>query len=148
MNTLLRSTHALAACLALLLTGCANEFQNQKDLALAAGFRVITPVQPEHVALLPQLPEGQFTPIQHQGKTYYVLPDAQNQRAYVGRPEEYQAYQRLRIQKKIAEDHLAAAQMNQMAAYTAMNWGAWGGWGGWGTVGYPYGYRRFGYLPR
>jgi hypothetical protein len=134
----------IVAMLALVIlgAGCASEFQDKKDLAIAAGFKVITPVQPDHVALLPTLPKGQITPIKHDGKPYYILPDAENNQAYVGGPAEYQAYEKLRIAKKISEDNLAAAQMNQMAA---MNWGAWGGWG---TMGYPYpyggGYRRMG----
>jgi hypothetical protein len=132
----------IVAMLALVIlgAGCASEFQNKKDLAIAAGFKVITPVQPDHVALLPTLPKGQVTQIKHDSKTYYILPDAENHQAYVGGPAEYQAYEKLRIAKKISEDNLAAAQMNQMAA---MNWGAWGGWG---TMGYPYvgGYGRMG----
>lgn len=148
MTTLSKSTQVVVAALALFLASCVSEFESKKELALAAGFRAITPVRPEHVELLPELPEDQITEIKFQGNTYYVLPDAENNRAYVGRSEEYQAYQQLRIQKKIAEDNLAAAQMNQMAAYNSMNWGAWGGWGGWGPVGYPYGYRRYGYYVR
>ncbi len=122
--------------------GCATEFQSKKNLAVAAGFKAITPAKPEHVELLPKLPEEQITEIQYEGKTFYILPDAANNRAYVGGPSEYQAYQQLRINKQIAEDNLAAAQMNQMNAMNAMNWGAWGGWG---AVGYGYGpYRRYG----
>jgi hypothetical protein len=129
--------------LLILGTSCASELQSKKDIAIAAGFKVITPVKPEHVALLPTLPRGQISEIKHEGKPYYILPDADNNQAYVGGPAEYQSYEKLRLAKKISEDNLAAAQMNQMAAMNSMNWGAWGGWG---TMGYPYGgrYHRMG----
>lgn len=126
---------------AALAAGCAGNFKEEENLAVAAGFRVITPVKPDQVALLPTLPKGKVTQVSHEGKTYYVLPDLENNQAYVGGPAEYQAYRQLRLAKQISDDNLAAAQMNQMAA---MNWGAWGGWGGpsWGRMGYGYGYRR------
>lgn len=131
-----------AATLQLLMAGCASEFQSKKELAVAAGFKVINPVKDDQVALLATLPAGKITPITHGGKKYYILPDAANQQAYAGGESEYQAYERLRQAKRIAEDNLAAARMNQMAAINAMNWGAWGGWGG---IGYPHGgYRRAG----
>jgi hypothetical protein len=139
MQTLLKSLAALA--LTVLIVGCASAFQEKKDIAVAAGFKVITPTKPDHVALLPTLAKNKVTEIQYEGKTFYVLPDLENNRAYVGGPAEYQAYKQLSLQKQIAEDQLAAAQMNQMAT---MNWGAWGGWGGVGYGGYG-GYGRVGY---
>ena len=48
-------------------------------------------------------------------------------------PEQYQAYQQLRLANKLSNENLEAAQMNQMAT---MNWGAWGGWGGYGGWGW------------
>ena len=66
-------------------------------------------------------------------KLYYVLPDAPNNQAYVGGPNEYQVYQQMRVAKQISDNNLAAAQMNQM---NAMNWGMWGGWGGVGGFRY------------
>ena len=130
-----------ATALAVVIVGCATEFQDKKDIAIAAGFKIITPVKPEHVALLPTLPKETITKISYQGKTYYILPDVKNNQAYVGGPGEYQAYQKLRIQKDISDANLQAAQMNQMAALNQMNWGAWGGWSTAGPYGAMGGYR-------
>ena len=129
-----------AIAFATLAASCASDLKNKENLAVAAGFKVITPVKPDQVALLPTLPKDKVTQITHDGKTYYVLPDLKNNQAYVGGPAEYQAYRQLRLAKQISDDNLAAAQMNQMSS---MNWGAWGGWGGygWGGMGYG-GYRR------
>jgi hypothetical protein len=143
MKTIKTSVRIIAmSALVLLGASCASEFQSKKDLAIAAGFKIITPTKPEHITLLPTLPKGQISEIKYEGNPYFILPDAENNRAYVGGPTEYQSYEKLRLAKKISDDNLAAAQMNQMAA---MNWGTWGGWG---AVGYPYGgvgYRRVGY---
>jgi len=115
------------------VVGCATELKNKENMAIAAGFQVITPVKPDQVALLPTLPKDKVTRITHQGKTYYVLPDLKNNQAYVGGPSEYQAYQQLRIANQISNQNLEAAQMNQMAS---QNWGDWGGWGGYGGAGW------------
>ena len=127
-----------AVALAVIASSCASELKEKENLAVAAGFKVITPTTQEQKDLLPTLPKDKVTQIKHQGKVYYVLPDLKNNQAYVGGPAEYQTYRQLRLAKQISDDNLAAAQMNQMSA---MNWGAWGGWGGygWGGMGY---YRR------
>lgn len=114
------------------IAACASTGQGTRDMAIAAGFRVITPTTAEQKALLPTLPEGKITQINHDGKVFYVLPDLANNQAYVGGPDQYQAFQQLRIARQISDSNLAAAQMNQM---NQMNWGMWGGWGGPGWRG-------------
>jgi hypothetical protein len=130
--------------ISLLTVGCASAIKEKQNLAIAAGFKAITPVKPEHIELLPKLPKNTMSQISYQGKAYYVLPDVENNQAFVGGPAEYQAYQKLSLQKQISDANLQAAQMNQMAAMNSMNWSAWGGWGAVGPMGYPYryGYRR------
>ena len=109
--------------------GCTTELQNKENLAVAAGFKVITPKNAEQQARLAQLPADKVTPVNYNGKRYYVLPDAKNNQAYVGRAAEYQAYQQLRLANKLSNENLEAAELNQQAS---MGWG-WGGWGGWGA---------------
>jgi hypothetical protein len=136
MKHILSSFKYLAAVALLALgAGCAADLHQNEDLAVAAGFKIITPTAPDQVALLPTLPTGKVTPITYKGKSYYVLPDLKNNRAYVGGPKQYQSYQQLRVQRQISNDNLMAAQMNQSAS---MNWNAWGGWGGagWGRGWY------------
>jgi hypothetical protein len=121
------------AAFALLLANCASDLKEKQDMAAAAGFKVITPTKPEHVAMLPTLPKDKVTQITYEGKTYYVLPDVEHNQAWVGGPKQYEAYQRMRIAKQISDQNAQAAQMNQMAA---TNWGMWGGWGRWGRYGW------------
>jgi hypothetical protein len=135
MKHLLISLKYLSAlALAVLAVGCASDMQSKENLAVAAGFKVITPSGPDQQAILASLPPRQVTPITYKGRQLFVLPDAANNRAYVGRQAEFQAYQQLRLAKQISNDNLMAAQYNASAA---MNWGAWGGWGyGWGPGWY------------
>jgi hypothetical protein len=127
-------------CTALLI-GCAttqSSTQNRESMLVAAGFKVITPKTAAQQQKLQKLPAGKVTMIQKNGKTYYVFPDPANNRAYIGRPKEYQAYQQLRATNKLANENLETAQMYQDAE---MQWSMWGGWdaglGAWGPMGGP-----------
>lgn len=120
-----------AVALIALAGGCAtSDALNNDNLAIAAGFKVITPQKPQQQAILAKLPKDKVTPVNYQGSTYYVLPDSMNNLAYVGGPAQYQDYQRLRVAKQLSNNNLEAAQMNEMD-----DWGAWGGWGGPAFVG-------------
>ncbi len=111
---------------------CTSSSQNKQNLAIAAGFQVITPRNAQQQTILTQLPAGQVTPVNYQGKRYYVLPDAANNQAFVGGADQFQAYQQLRLAQHLSNQNLQAAQMNQMASMNT--WNTWGGWrgGGWG----------------
>jgi len=129
-----------AVCTALLF-GCATtqtSTQNRESMLVASGFKMITPKTAAQQQKLQKLPPGKVTMIQKGGKTYYVFPDPANNRAYIGRPKDYQAYQQLRADKKLAKENLETAQMYQD---TEMEWSVWGGWdaglGSWGPMGGP-----------
>jgi hypothetical protein len=124
--------HLAAAALIALAAGCSTSALNNDNLAIAAGFKVITPVKPEQRAMLAKLPKDKVSPINYQGQSYYAIPDSMNNLVYIGGPSEYQAYQKLRVDKQLSNNNLEAAQMNQMD----MDWGGWGGWGGPGFVGF------------
>jgi hypothetical protein len=110
--------------LAVCAMSCAD-LKNKENLAVAAGFKIITPTTPDQEALLKKLPEDKITRINYEGKTHFVLPDAKNNVAYVGSEAEYETYQKLRLEQQMNNNNLEAAQLNDEAS---MNWGAWGGW--------------------
>src|SRR6266480_4948156 len=114
---------------AALLFGCATtaSTQNRENMLVASGFKMITPKTTAQQQKLQNLPPGKVTMIQKGGKTYYVFPDPAHNRAYVGRPREYQAYQQLRATNKLVAENLETAEMYQDAE---MQWSLWGGWGG------------------
>jgi hypothetical protein len=124
-----------AACTAILF-GCAttqSNTQNRENMLVASGFKMITPKTAAQQQKLQNLPPGKVTMIQKGGKTYYIFPDPANNRAYVGRPKEYQAYQQLRADNKLAKESLETADMYQDAE---MQWSVWGGWdAGFGSFG-------------
>jgi hypothetical protein len=131
-----------AAALLALTIGCAStqtSTQNRESMLVASGFKVITPKTPAQQQKLQNLPPGKVTMMQKGGKTYYIFPDPVQNKAYVGRPEEYQAYQQLRATNKLATENLETAEMYQDSE---MQWGVWGGWGGgfgpWGPMGGPF----------
>jgi hypothetical protein len=107
--------------------------ENKESMLVAAGFKTVTPKNPTQQQKLQNLPPGKIAMIQKSGKTFYVYPDAAHNQAYVGGPQEYQAYQQARLANHLAQENLESAEMYQDAT---MNWGAWGGWGvGWGGMG-------------
>lgn len=136
MNQRVNTFKWLAATVSFaLIAGCATNDSalSNDNLAIAAGFKVITPSKPDQQAMLAKLPKDKVSPVAYQGTTYYVLPDSMNNLAYVGGLPQYQDYQRLRVAKQLSNNNLEAAQMNEM---NSMDWGDWGGWGGPAFVGF------------
>jgi hypothetical protein len=133
----------ITAAWTVLLLSCAStqSTQNRESMLVASGFKVITPKTPAQQQKLQNLPAGKVTMIQKGGKTYYIFPDPARNRAYVGRPREYQAYQQLRATNKLVTENLETAETYQDAE---MQWSLWGGWGGgagfgpWGPMGGPF----------
>jgi len=125
----------IVTALLALTAGCATttSTQNKESMLVASGFKAITPKTAAQQQKLQQLPPGKVAMINKKGKTYYIFPDAAHNQAYVGGPKEYQAYQQLRAENKLAKENLETAEMYQDEA---MDWGGWGGWGaGWGPMG-------------
>jgi hypothetical protein len=87
-----------------LTVGCAttSSTQNKESMLVASGFKVITPKTAAQQQKLQQLPPGKVAMINRKGRTYYIFPDAAHNQAYVGGPQEYQAYQQLRAANNIA----------------------------------------------
>ena len=118
--------------------GCSttqSNVQNKESMLIASGFKTITPKTPAQQQKLQKLPPDKVTMIQKKGKTYYIFPDPGQNRAYVGGPKEYQAYQQLRVTGKLVQENLESAEMYQDAE---MQWTLWGGWGVWGPMGGPF----------
>src|SRR5467141_3794672 len=119
-----------------LTVGCATtqtSTQNRESMLVASGFKTVTPKTPAQQQKLQKLPPGKVTMINKAGKTYYIFPDPARNLAYVGGPKQYQEYQQLRTENKLAKEDFETAQMYQDSE---MDWGGWGGWGaGWGPMG-------------
>jgi hypothetical protein len=110
---------------AILLAGCASMTSaNTESLLSAAGFLVRTPQTPKQQQIYAALPPYQVQRATVNGKVFYVYKDEKAGVAYVGREQEYQRYQQLALQQQIAQNQIAAAEMEQQAA---LDW--YGGFG-------------------
>jgi hypothetical protein len=123
----------LVVLLVFTLTGCATlergETVDTEQLLAAAGFKMKLADTPEKLAHLQTLTQHKIVAHQKEVGVGYVYADAATcQCLYVGNEKAYQHYQRLAVEKKIAEDKRMAAEMNRDAA---MNWNMWGPWVPW-----------------
>jgi len=91
-QTLTTLKFLVVIALGVFAVSCASETQEKQNLAVAAGFKIISPKNAEQQTILTQLPADKVTPVDYKGHRYYVLPDVANNQAYVGGAEQYQAY--------------------------------------------------------
>lgn len=108
-----------------LLTSCAEmEATNTKSLLSAAGFHTVTPTTPLQKEVYAQMPAYHVQRITRGNKTIFAFKDEKAGIAYVGHEKEYQAYTKLCIDQRIAQDYYMAATMDP---YWSGRWyGAWG----------------------
>ncbi|GEM_PF-1363879 len=102
-----------------LLAGCQTTTGKDKRDALAAsGFTLKTANSKAQADLLSALPPFEMALVTVKNKQFYVMPgDPKCSCAYVGNAQQFAQYKSIRVQQKIAEEQLAAAQINQAAAF-------------------------------
>jgi hypothetical protein len=98
---------------AAILAGCgalqAKATRSTEELLSAAGFFIEAGDKPQTADAQQTLPARQVVRDVRDGKTVYVYRDPKVCRCvYVGSEPEYQRYQRLRLQKDIADEERAA----------------------------------------
>jgi len=115
----------------LLLSSCASTgASNTEPLLSAAGFASKTPQNGKQQELYNQLAPYKLQRGEYKGKVMYAYKDEAKGVAYVGDEAAYQRYQKLAVERRIAQENYQAAQMNRDLAY---------GW--YGAYGPYYGYR-------
>jgi hypothetical protein len=115
-----------AMALIAMIAGCATGNPDRDRIAIAAGFKIVTPTTPEQTALYAKLPKDTVTPVKYKGVVYYVIRDAANGMALVGNSAQYSVYQEMRYQQHMNNEDQREAQINEI---DNMDWGAWGGGG-------------------
>jgi hypothetical protein len=127
----MRHPNLLAALLLLLLcSACASErdrIAEVEQMLAAAGFTMEQADTPGRQAQLASLPPHQVMVQQIEAggtpKTAYVYADPDLCHClYIGDQRSFQAFQQLAMQKRIADEHLQAAQMEEMAR---LDWDMW-----------------------
>lgn len=108
------------------LGGCASvASSNTKSLLAASGFREMTPTTVKQKELYAAAPAYKVQRITANGRTFYAYKDEGNGTALVGNESNYQQYEKLAVQQRIAQQEYQAAEMRRDAAY---GWyGAYGG---------------------
>jgi hypothetical protein len=134
MKTIQTSLKYLAViALTSLAISCVSStaLKSKEDLAVAADFKVITPVKPDQIVIFKKLPVGQMTQISYGGKPYYVLRDSARNQAYVGGPKQYQVYQQLSQGKQAALNADSAEAVHQRDKKNSTDWAGYDGWDEW-----------------
>jgi hypothetical protein len=104
-----------------LAMGCSTMKQTESMLS-EAGFKTVPAVTEAQKAHLQTITPNKLSSVVRQGKTYFVFPDTRRQMLYVGQQPEYDAYQKLRREKQMAEEQ----EMERMKTESANDaWGAW-----------------------
>lgn len=125
--------HLAVLAAAALTIGCANtsDLKTKEEMAVAAGFKTITPSKPEQKSTFDKLPSNKFSRINQNGKTYYVLPDRDQGQAYVGGPEQYQALQEDTQARAAAQDNAQATSTRSLSGEDNTTYGDLSTWEGW-----------------
>jgi hypothetical protein len=123
--------HVVTFCMVLLtLSGCASEatrVQETEQMLAAAGFRAKPADTPQRQAMLAHLPPHRLMmqPRKHgsAGSVGYVYGDPDVCHCvFVGGPDDFSRFQQLAFQQRLADQYMAAAQMQQQA----YDWSLWG----------------------
>lgn len=126
----MRKSGGIVLLAALMLAGCATIRDKQttdtEQVLAAAGFYMKLADTPEKMTRLRALTPRKLVPHERDGKVYFVYADPDVCRClFAGTEQNYQEFQRLGLQKRLADEELMAAQTNLSAP---MHWEAWGGW--------------------
>ena len=116
--------------LALAIGGCAytmrEETQDTENLLAAANFTMKPANTPEKLAHLKTMPPRTIVSRTKNDQLVFTYADPEYCKClWVGNAQQYNAYQKLLQQKKIAQMQLMAAEDAEMAP---MNYGMWGPW--------------------
>ena len=117
----------LTASVALVaLPGCATiqraDTTDKERTLAAAGFQMKFADTPERLAQIQGLPQRKLTRVPDGSELRFAYADANYCKClYVGTESAYDRYQKLALEKEIADERIEAS----------MNWGAWGPWGPW-----------------
>lgn len=120
----------VAAGIALALAGCAaierHEAGETEQMLAAAGFAMRPADTPAKLADLERLQQHKLVRHDRDGEVAYVYADAADCKClYTGGQDNYDQFEKLRVQEDVAQQEEMAAEMNQQAE---MNWEMWGPW--------------------
>ena len=126
MKTYLHQVKLSATLALLILAGCATTKHTETFLT-AAGFKLVAATTPKQEQKLHSLPPDKITMVRRNAKTYYVFPDAEHNRIYLGTPYEYQNYRQIVADNKIADSDRIEAELDE---------NGWNDWDSWDAIAF------------
>ena len=106
-----------------------QQTQSKTDLLLAAGFKQVVATTPQQKARLQAMPQHLLFATSRGTKVVYIYADAAGCGCfYAGNQQQYQAFQRIAAQNRLAAEEISAAQLNESMD---MGWEEWGEAGPW-----------------
>jgi len=118
---------AMIVAMALSLNSCGGmQAQSKENLLSASGFQMKMADTPQKQAQLQAMTQRKLVSHQKDDQVYYTFANAKNGQLYVGNAQNYQRYQELAAQQRIAREEYMAAEMEQEEA---MDWDMWGFYG-------------------
>jgi hypothetical protein len=118
---------AMIVAVALSLSSCGGmQVQSKENLLSAAGFQMRMADTPQKADHLQTLPQRKLVPHQKNDQVYYTFANAKSGQLYVGNSQNYQRYQELAAEQRMAREEYMAAEMEQEEA---MDWDMWGFYG-------------------
>lgn len=125
MKKLLASLQLITAiALLALAVGCASTKHTEQMLS-AAGFKAVIPNTPKQEQQIKTLPADKLTVAKRNGNTYYVFPDPTHNQLYVGNLQQYQTYQQILADNKIAGQNRVDADMAGVSGDDEGRWVEW-----------------------
>ncbi|HEY4273743.1 MAG TPA: hypothetical protein VGM65_17215 [Candidatus Udaeobacter sp.] len=94
-----------------LVGGCQTASTNQAELAASrtefllaqSGFKVITVTTPKQQRAIKGLPQGRVSAVKYNGKLFYVFPTATQDRIYVGKQKQFEAYKKAAVAQQTSQ---------------------------------------------
>ncbi|HPD46501.1 MAG TPA: hypothetical protein P5279_08130 [Anaerohalosphaeraceae bacterium] len=106
------------------LSGCGGEVKETENMLSAAGFQMKTAETPQQVEHLESMPQHKLLRHEKDGKPVFIYADAKYcDCMYVGDEAARQRYEKMAVEKQIADEQMMAAEDYEM------DWGPWGPWG-------------------
>ncbi|MFO1419120.1 MAG: hypothetical protein U1E83_10680 [Methylotetracoccus sp.] len=116
----------------------------ESDLS-AVGFKVLIADSAQKQTMLHELPPQTISRVDRPDGTYYLYADPNLCAClYVGRQAEYNAYQKLLVERQMSDQALIG---NEIAEDQRAGWGPSGAWGNWGYGSGMYGYGGYNMRP-
>jgi len=121
---------ALAVCAGACSYFRGREAERTDRLLAAAGFQMVAADTPQRAEQLKAQKPLKIISRTKNGKTVFTYADPYDCHCmWVGGPDEYAKYQRIALEKKIADENMESAQVEENAAM--MDWAPWGPWAPW-----------------